>query len=169
DMTRDVAPYITEQRKAGKPVALAGEVNANLPYMPGEAEVERAQFDVLLQETSSYDLFAPPKEPVSQSDYAMALHAATLIRDGGTLQIGIGSFADALTHALILRHTRNSAFRALLDKLSARLPADAEVAPFTTGLYGCTEMLVDGFLALIRAGILRRRVPTKIGRASCRE
>jgi acyl-CoA hydrolase len=164
DVTRDVASYITERRKAGKPVALAGEVNANLPYMPGEAEVERAQFDVLLQETTSYDLFAPPKEPVSLSDYAMALHAATLIRDGGTLQIGIGSFSDALTHALVLRHTNNTAFRALLARLGTPLHPQAELTPFATGLYGCTEMLVDGYLALRRAGILKRRVTTPDGR-----
>jgi acyl-CoA hydrolase len=94
----------------------------------------------------------------------MALQAATLIKDGGTLQIGIGSFSDALAHALILRHTRNGDFRALLGKLGARLPADAELAPFTRGLYGCTEMLVDGFLALMRAGILRRRVAAADGR-----
>ena len=64
--------------------------------------------------SAPYDLFAPPKEPVSLADYAMALHAATLIKDGGTLQIGIGSFSDALAHALILRHTHNADFRALL-------------------------------------------------------
>ena len=110
---------------------------------------------VLEAEPPHYDLFAPPKEPVSLADYAMALHAATLIKDGGTLQIGIGSFSDALAHALILRHTSNGEFRALLGRLGTPLPPDAELAPFTIGLYGCTEMLVDGFLALMRAGILR--------------
>jgi acyl-CoA hydrolase len=133
--------------------------------MPGAAEMDASECDVVLEaERPHYELFAPPKEPVSLPDYAMALHAATLIKDGGTLQIGIGSFSDALTHALILRHTRNGDFRALLGKLGARLPADAELAPFTTGLYGCTEMLVDGFLALMRAGILRRRVAAADGR-----
>src|SRR6185436_5544586 len=146
--------------------ALAGEVNANLPYMPGEAEVERGEFDVLLESSESYDLFAPPKEPVSLADYAMALHAATLIRDGGTLQIGIGSFADAFTHALILRHTRNAEFRALIARLGTPLHADAELTPFASGLYGCTEMLVDGFLALRRAGILKRRVAMRDGRGA---
>ena len=34
---------------SGKPVALAAEVNANMPYMPGEAEVERGEFDVMLE------------------------------------------------------------------------------------------------------------------------
>jgi acyl-CoA hydrolase len=158
DVTLDIMGYIADRRGSGKPVAFAGEINANLPYMPGEAEIERDQFDVMLEpEGAPYDLFAPPKEPVSLADYAMALNAATLIKDGGTLQIGIGSFSDALAHALILRHTDNEAFRGLIDKLG--LPADgAELGPFEVGLYGCTEMLVDGYLALRRAGVLSRRV-----------
>jgi acyl-CoA hydrolase len=166
DITLDAAPYVTSRRDTGKPVAFAGEVNANLPYMPGEAEVDRAQFDVLLEGGPSYDLFAPPKEPVSLADYAMALHAATLIRDGGTLQIGIGSFADAFAHALILRHTRNAEFRALVARLGTPLHPDAELTPFVSGLYGCTEMLVDGFLALRRAGVLKRRVAMPDGRGA---
>jgi acyl-CoA hydrolase len=109
-------------------------------------------------------LFAPPKEPVSLADYAMALNAATLIEDGGTLQIGIGSFGDALAHALILRHRDNRAFRALLERLGTPLPAGAQLGRFETGLYGCTEMLVDGFLALKKAGILKRRVTGADGR-----
>ena len=165
DVTLDMLPYIVARRTAGQPLALAVEINANLPYMPGAAEMDASECDVVLEtERPHYELFAPPKEPVSLADYAMALHAATLIKDGGTLQIGIGSFSDALAHALILRHTRNGDFRALLGKLGARLPADAELAPFTRGLYGCTEMLVDGFLALMRAGILRRRVAAAEGR-----
>jgi acyl-CoA hydrolase len=158
DVTLDLRPYAAARRSAGKPIVVAGELNANLPYMPGEAEVPRDEFDILLElGHPPYDLFAPPKEPVSLADYAMALHAATLIKDGGTLQLGIGSFADALAQALILRHTRNAEFRTLLTRLGP-LAADAELEPFAIGLYGCTEMLVDAFLALRRAGILRRRV-----------
>src|SRR5262249_51094542 len=131
----------------------------NLPFMPGHAEVARADFDALLNPKGKhYDLFAPPKEPVPLADYAMALHTATLIKDGGTLQIGNGSFADAPAHMLILRHERNDDFRALLDALSVQPAPEAELGPFRQGLYGCSEMLVDGFLHLKKAGILRRRV-----------
>jgi acyl-CoA hydrolase len=165
DVTLDMLPYMLGRRRAGQPLALAVEINANLPYMPGEAEIDVGECDIVLEtERPHYDLFAPPKEPVSLADYAMALHAATLVKDGGTLQIGIGSFSDALAHALVLRHARNGEFRALIGKLGAVLPADAELGPFATGLYGCTEMLVDGFLALVRAGILRRRVTAADGR-----
>ena len=160
DVALDLMPYIVERRRTGKPITVAGEINTNLPYMPGAAEVAQSEFDVLLEPTGRhYDLFAPPKEPVPLADYAMALHTATLIQDGGTLQIGIGSFADALTHVLILRHARNADFRALLTALGVELAPNADVAPFDRGLYGCSEMLVDGFVHLRKAGILRRRAP----------
>jgi acyl-CoA hydrolase len=167
DVTLDLLPYVARRRREGKPIVFAGELNANLPYMPGEAELPRNDFDVLLEPLPPhYDLFAPPKEPVSLADYAMALHTATLIKDGGTLQLGIGSFSDALAHALILRHTRNGKFRELLARLSGTPSPDAELEPFRTGLYGCTEMLVDAFLALKRAGILKRRVINRQGRGA---
>ena len=164
DVTLDMLPYIAARRTAGQPVVVAGEINTHLPYMPGEAEIDPALLDVMLEpEGPAYDLFTPPKEPVSLADFAVALHAATLIKDGGTLQIGIGSFSDALVHALILRHHNNAAFRALLGKLGTPLARDADLAPFVTGLYGCTEMLVDGYLALKSAGILSRRVTAPDG------
>jgi acyl-CoA hydrolase len=165
DITLDMRPYMTARRSAGQPLALAVEINTNLPYMPGQAEIDLSDVDIVLDaEAPHYDLFAPPKEPVSLTDYAMALYAAALVRDGGTLQIGIGSFSDALAHALILRHTKNREFRLLLDDLGVPLPPGVQLAPFSVGLYGCTEMLVDGFLALLRAGILRRRVNVADGR-----
>jgi acyl-CoA hydrolase len=164
DVTLDMLPYIS-RRRAEKPTVFAAELNANLPYMPGEAELERTQFDVILEPGDQhYGLVAPPKQTVSLSDYAMALYAASLVKDGGTLQIGIGSFSDALTHALVLRHTKNADFRALLDKLGSPLPGCAELEPFSVGLYGCSEMLVDGFLALKNAGVLKRRVTALDGK-----
>src|SRR5262249_31062771 len=114
DVTLDMSAYIAERRQSRKPMVFAAETNIDLPYMMGDAEIERAQFDVVLEPgAQAYGLFSRPHELVSIVDYAMALHAAVLIKDGGTLQIGIGSFSDALTHALVLRHTNNAAFRAL--------------------------------------------------------
>jgi acyl-CoA hydrolase len=159
DVALDLRPYVEARRAAGEPIVLAGEFNDNLPYMPGAAEIRLAELDVVLEPPQPhFALFAPPKEAVSISDHAMALHASTMIKDGGTLQIGIGSFADAFCHALILRHTRNAEYRDLIDKLGTPLPEGAELGPFEAGLYGCSEMLVDGFLALRRAGVLARRV-----------
>src|SRR5262249_30224566 len=122
DVTLDMLPFVAS-RRAHEPTVFAVELNENLPYMPGEAEIERAKIDMVLEPADAhYGLFAPPKEPVSLAEYAMALHAATLVKDGGTLQIGIGAFSDALAHALVLRHTVNAAFRDLLDRLGTPLP-----------------------------------------------
>jgi acyl-CoA hydrolase len=162
DIALDLADYVQKRRTAGPAMVLAGEINANMPYMPGEAERERSGFDVLLEPpTPHYPLFALTRQPVSLPDYAMALHVATLVKDGGTLQIGIGSFADAITHALILRHTRNAEFQTILRDLGGPLALSAETSTFEKGLYACSEMLVDGFLALRSAGVLKRRVLAK--------
>ena len=37
-------------------------------------------------------------------------------------------------------------------------PVAREQDPFAIGLYGCSEMFVEGFLDLIRAGVLKREV-----------
>jgi acyl-CoA hydrolase len=97
---------------------------------------------------------------VSLTDYAAALHAARLVQDGGTIQIGIGSIGDALTKALILRQKDNGAYRELIHRLDGRcVPAmPIEEAPFREGLYGLSEMLVPGLLDLIEAGIIKREV-----------
>ena len=42
DVTLDIMAYVACLPVSGKPVVVAGEINANLPYMPGEAEIDRA-------------------------------------------------------------------------------------------------------------------------------
>ena len=80
--------------------------------------------------------------------------------DGGTLQIGIGSLGDAVAQALVLRHHKNDEFCKLLSCLGHDPLGGAAVRtePFDIGLYGCSEMFVEGMLDLFRAGILKREV-----------
>ena len=40
---------------------------------------------------------------------------AALVRDGGTLQIGIGELGDSIVYSLLLRHQQNEAWRRALD------------------------------------------------------
>jgi hypothetical protein len=86
------------------------------------------------------------------------------VRDGGTLQIGIGELGDAVVYGLQLRQQQNVEFLEILQGLKATqrfgptLDSIGGEAPFDSGLYGCTEMFVDGFLDLYRSGVLRRRV-----------
>jgi Acetyl-CoA hydrolase/transferase C-terminal domain len=153
DMTLDML----DARKNGRADFLfVGQVNSELPFMEGEADLPSTDFSHILEsEQTDFPLFAPPKEPVDFSDHAVGLHVARLVPDGGTLQIGIGSMADAVVHALILRQKSNTEFRKAAAALSPI--ENGHLARFKTGLYGASEMLVDGFLELKRAGVLKRK------------
>jgi len=146
------------------PIVLVGEVNPELPYIGRDAELPAGDFDFLLEgEGMQQSLFPAPNPPVGLTEYALALHIAGLIRDGGTLQVGIGALSDAITHILRLRHCNNNEYRELLQTLwedkdgqLCRLPL--ELDEFRLGLYGASEMVPEGFLHLRQAGILKRAV-----------
>ena len=164
DVTIDLIPELAKLRAAGQPVVLLGQVHREMPFMLGAANVGADAFDLLLDHSRyDYDLFAPPNPSLSTVDHAIGLHASSLVRDGGTLQIGIGELGDSIVYSLLLRHQQNEAWRrTLLDAGSERSAALIETVggrmPFATGLFGATEMFVDQMLDLYRAGILRRRV-----------
>jgi acyl-CoA hydrolase len=137
-----------------------GQVNSELPFMPGEGDLDADAFDAILDSPQTdFPLFAPPREPVDLAEYAAGLRVAGIVADGGTLQLGIGALGDAVAQALILRHKKNPGFRDLLKQLdfsATATPAMIEEQPFEAGLYGASEMFVEGFLELYHAGILRR-------------
>ena len=140
---------------------LVCEVNSELPFMPGEGDLAASTFShVLDSPATDFPLFAAPKEAVNFTEYAIGLHVAGLIPDGGTLQLGIGQEADAVARSLILRQHDNAAFCEALARLSSdgHKPALPHLSPFIDGLHGLSEMLVDAFLPLIDAGILKREV-----------
>jgi acyl-CoA hydrolase len=165
DVTIDLLESLVPQRRQGREVVVIGEVNRNMPYMLGPAAVGADTFDFLLDhERYDYELFAPPNQRLQAVDYAIGLYSARLVRDGGTLQLGIGELGDAVVYGLQLRHQQNAEFRGMLQAFNAAerfgesLDAIGGAAPFESGLYACTEMFVDGFLDLYRTGVLRRRV-----------
>ena len=157
----DITLDLLAKRRSGEVDFLfVGQVNSELPFMPGEGELAADAFDMILdgQETD-FRLFAPPREPIDVAEYAAGLRVAGLVADGGTLQLGIGALGDAVAQALVLRHKKNAAFRDLLTRLAGDAPAAlAALEPFAVGLHGVSEMFVEGFLDLYRAGILRREV-----------
>jgi acyl-CoA hydrolase len=159
DITLDL---LARRRAGGCAFLFAGQVNSELPFMPGDADIAAGEFDFMLDSPQTdFPLFAPPRESIDLTEYAAGLHAARIVADGGTLQLGIGSLGDAVAQALILRHRHNTAFRDILARLDRGDTAPAglrESAPFAIGLHGVSEMLVEGFLDLMRAGILKREV-----------
>jgi acyl-CoA hydrolase len=143
--------------EAELPLLKVGVINQHMPFMGNGAEVAPEFFDLVVTDpAATHTLFAPPNAKVSTADYAIGLHASSWVKDGGTLQIGIGSLGDAIAQALILRDQQNAAYQQILAQLGS--PEGGELAPFKTGLYGCSEMFVNGFLQLMQAGIVRRRV-----------
>jgi hypothetical protein len=138
-----------------------GQVNSELPFMPGAGDLAAEEFSAVLDgPETDFPLFAPPAEPVNDTKYAIGLHAAGLVRDGGTLQIGIGQIGDALAQGLIVRHRDNARFQEIMKRLSpgAEQPSVLETESFEKGLYGVSEMLTEAFIRLIEAGVLKREV-----------
>jgi acyl-CoA hydrolase len=143
----------------GLPLLKVAVINRKMPFMPNGAEVAASMFDVIVTDpAATHTLFGAPNSRVSSADYAIGLHAASLVEDGGTLQIGIGSLGDAIAQALIVRDRHGAEFRRILESLCPDGIAGREVGRFDRGLYGCSEMFVNGFLRLIEAGIVRREV-----------
>ena len=147
------------------PFALAAQINQNLPFMFGDALVNRDSFDFVLENADlEYRIFGPPKMAVSDRDFLIGLYISTLIRDGGELQVGIGAIGDGLVYALMLRHRQNDVYQELLrdfaviEKFGAIIDRIGGTAPFAEGLFAASEMVVDGFMELYEAGIIKRKV-----------
>lgn len=155
DTTLDILRARGEGRASFK---LIGQVNSELPFMPGAGDLPAEEFSSVLDSPETdFPLFAPPSEPITDTKYAIGLHTAGLIRDGGTLQIGIGQTGDALAQGLVVRHRDNAQFHRIMKRLSPATDT-LERGSFERGLYGVSEMLTEAFLGLIDAGILKREV-----------
>ena len=158
DTTLDLLRARAEGRASFR---LIGQVNSELPFMPGQGDLTAEEFCAILDSPETdFPLFAPPAEPIGDTKYAIGLHAAGLVRDGGSLQIGIGQVGDALAQGLIVRHRHNAQFRDIIKRLAPATAQRAalETGPFEQGLYGISEMLFEAFLGLMEAGILRREI-----------
>lgn len=164
EVTLDVAKGMRELEKSGKKIAMIGQVNQNLPFMYGDAVVEPELFtDVLDNPDCYFRLFSAPKMAITNADFMIGLHAGTLVKDDGTLQIGIGSLGDAVCYGLQLRQEKNERYldvleaAGVMDKFSSEIKKIGSTEKFEKGLTGSTEMLVDGYLHLINSGVVKRK------------
>lgn len=152
----DISADLFARRAQGQMDFIAvAELNDALPFMDGPAVVDAGEIAMLLEPPEQIDLFSAVRRPVSDAQHAIGLHVSRLIPDCGTLQIGIGAIGDAVANALLQRD------RDTLADLwqAAPLPLTGDqTAPFDTGLYAVSEMLVGGLLALFEGGVLRREV-----------
>jgi acyl-CoA hydrolase len=163
DVTVDLLPLLAPARRAGRDILVVGETHGQMPFMTGYAQVEPEQFDFLVEDPRyDYDLFAPPHAAIGTVEHAIGLQVSGLLRDGGTLQVGIGELGAAVVYALLLRHQQNDSWRtaraALGGASDALIAQEGGQDPFAAGLFASSEMFVDDLLELYRAGILRRQV-----------
>jgi acyl-CoA hydrolase len=161
----DILPRLRELREQGKQVAVIGQINDELPFMYNDAIVPADTYDFILDDPKyNHTLLGPPSPPVDTTDYMIGLNASSLLPDGGTLQIGIGSLGDAITYGCILRQEHNDRYQealaelGILDKFGGIISEVGGTEPFEQGLYGSTEMFADGFRHLYNHGILKREV-----------
>ena len=164
DVTLDVLDAIAAAGRR-RPL-LVGVVHPELPFLSGDAEVDARLFDIIVaDDVPPQPLFGLPRDAVDPVEHAIGMHASALVRDGGTLQIGIGALSDAIVAALLLRQQRNGDYLAALHALRGDDPAGdplisryGGLEPFARGLYGASEMIMDGFMHLRLAGVLKRNV-----------
>jgi acyl-CoA hydrolase len=162
DVTLDVADLYAEN---GTPLTLIGVVHPDLPFLAGEAEVPASFFDAIVDSPENrHELFGLPRMPMSPEDHLIGFFSSLLVKDGGTLQVGIGSLSDAIVASLRVRQQNNALYLKLLEKYRSHLSRQLGVEnplhdeSFIEGLYGLTEMLTDGFMHLRKMGILKRFV-----------
>ena len=165
DVTLDIMPGLRAAEKAGRKVAVAGMVNRKLPFMYGDADVGPEFFDFIVDAPGlDHHLFSIPNMAVDPASHMVGLYASTLVRDGGTVQVGIGSLGDAFVYATQLRHADNAGYRDAVERLGLRqrfgafIDATGGLEAYAQGLYAGSEMFGDGLLHLYEAGILKRRV-----------
>ncbi len=165
DLSLDFLDHLEAEAAKGAAVVTVASVNRRLPFMLGDAALTRPRFELVLDhERYEHDPLCIPSAPLGDVEHAIGLNAAALIRDGGTLQLGIGELGDAIVYALQLRQQRNDVFRhvhgmlGISERFAAEISSIGGLSALERGVFANTEMFVDGFLELYRSGILSRRV-----------
>ena len=164
DLTVDVAQAI---RRRGAPSTIAAMVNRNLPFMTGDALVPDDFFDVVLDAPEhEHALFGVPNPPIEPAEHVIGLRASALVKDGGTLQLGIGSLGDAVAHWLRQRHAAPESYAEACNAIvesAGPIAVEGGTNPFGEGLFAASEMFTWGMMVLIRAGVIRRRADGATG------
>jgi len=146
-------------------VAMIAQVHSDMPFMYGDAVIKPDFYDMVVDNPAyHFKLFGAPKEPVNSVDWMIGMHASTLVKDDGTIQVGIGSLGDAIVAGIEMRHKHNAIYTEFLDssgiytKFQDLINSVGGTAPFDKGLLGSSEMLVDSLIELFKADIIKRRV-----------
>lgn len=87
---------------ARKAKTIIAEVNPNMPYIPGDNFMHISELTYLVENNAP--LAELPAARISEVEEAIGKHCSTLVKDGDTLQLGIGAIPDAVLMALGDKH-----------------------------------------------------------------
>jgi len=85
--------------------AVVAEVNDQVPWTHGELVLHKKDFALIVETSRPPDAPAPRK--ASETELAIARHAAALVPDGATLELGIGALPDSV--CLFLKNQKSLA------------------------------------------------------------
>ncbi len=75
------------------------QINKNTPYVHGECNtLHISEVDAICE--ADYDIPILPNPPVTETDKQIAAHIVPHVKDGDTLQIGIGGMGNAVAYSL---------------------------------------------------------------------
>ncbi len=106
------------------------QVNKNMPRTHGDCFIHISEADYIVE--CDEPLLELPRAPLSGQDYAIGKYCASLVPDGATLQLGIGSLPDAVLSSLTEKND--------------------------LGIH--SEMFSDGVMELVRAGVVNNSKKT---------
>ncbi|MBA4312424.1 MAG: 4-hydroxybutyrate CoA-transferase [Chlorobiaceae bacterium] len=115
---------LTSKAAAESAKIVIAQVNENMPRTLGDSFIHISRIHKIVE--ISKELPELPRKPPSAVELQIGKHVASLVEDGGTLQLGIGGIPDAV-------------LQSLMDKRDL-------------GIH--TEMVSDGIVKLIEAGII---------------
>ncbi len=162
----DAARTLKKLGEEGKKTAVIGEISNGMPFMYGDDTKNQDDLLEFMLDDPKYDfdLFSVPKPSVSMINHIIGFYSSTLLKDGGTLQIGIGAMADGIVNSIIMRHDRNDEYNEILnetgviEKFGEVITNCGGTERFIDGLHANSEMLVEPFLTLLKKKILKRKI-----------
>lgn len=93
---------ISEKELVEQADVIIAEVNPHLPAVHGETELHIQDIDALIEVDTPLPQI--PRGELTQADRIIGKHIASLVEDGDTIQLGIGSIPDAAAQALMDKH-----------------------------------------------------------------
>jgi len=96
------------------------EVNEEMPFALGDALIHESELDILVASNRPLPDF--PNRPATEaSDIAIGRQIAELVRDGSTIQVGIGSIPGAFVEGLIQLGRKDLVFISLVTDAVRKL------------------------------------------------